>query len=82
LIFFGVEEDGAGTGAATFGGRDVAGAAMEGTGGAVAIAATADPRALGGEALGFGEPHSMRLPLARPHSMRLPLARVIWRDNA
>jgi FAD/FMN-containing dehydrogenase len=55
LIFFGVEEDGAGTGAATFGGRDVAGAAMEGMGGAVAIAATADSRALGGEALGFGE---------------------------
>jgi hypothetical protein len=47
LIFFGVAEDGAGTGAATFCGRDVAGAAMEGMGGVVAIAATADPEALG-----------------------------------
>jgi hypothetical protein len=57
LIFFGVAEDGAGTGAATFGGRDGAGGAMEGGGpaGAVAIGATADPRALGGEALGSGE---------------------------
>jgi len=57
LIFFGVEEDGAGTGAATFGGTDGAGGEMEGGGlaGAVAIGATADPRALGGEALGSGE---------------------------
>jgi hypothetical protein len=58
LIFFGFEEDGAGTGAATFGGgRDVAGEATEGrgVGGVVAIAATADPRALGGEALALGE---------------------------
>jgi hypothetical protein len=49
LIFFGVEEDRAGTGAATFGGRDVAGGAMEGGGadGAVTIGATADPGALG-----------------------------------
>jgi hypothetical protein len=55
LIFFGVDEDGAGTGAATFGGTDVAGAAMEEMYGAVAIAATADPRVLGGEVLGSGE---------------------------
>ena len=57
-IFFGFEEDGAGTGAATFGGRDVAASAVEGGGaaGAVAIGATApDPGALGGEALGLGE---------------------------
>jgi hypothetical protein len=57
-ISFGVEEDGAGTGAATFGGRDVAVSAVEGGGaaGAVAIGATApDPGALGGEALGLGE---------------------------
>jgi hypothetical protein len=57
LIFFGVAEDGADTGAATFGGRDGAGGAMEGGGlaGAVAIGATADPGALGGKALGSGE---------------------------
>jgi hypothetical protein len=55
LISFGVEEDGAGTGAATFGGTDVAGAAMEEMGGAVAIAATADPKALAGGALGLGK---------------------------
>jgi len=54
LIFFGVEEDGAGTGAATFGGIEVAGAAMEEMDGAVAIAATA-PKALAGGALGLGE---------------------------
>ena len=42
LVFFGVDEDGAGTGAATL---DVAGGAMEGGGadGAVTIGATADP---------------------------------------
>ena len=57
LVFFGVEEDGADTGAGTFGCRDVAAGAMEGGGaaGAVAIGATADPRTLGGEALGSGE---------------------------
>jgi hypothetical protein len=57
LIFFGVEEDGAGTGAATFGDTDVAGGEAEdgGMGGLVAIAATADPRALGGEALWLRE---------------------------
>jgi len=58
LIFFGVEEDGAGTGAATFGGIDVAASAVEGGGaaGAVAIGTTApDPGSLGGEALGLGE---------------------------
>ena len=38
LVFFGVDEDGAGTGAATL---DVAGGAMEG--GVVAVRATADP---------------------------------------
>ena len=56
VIFFGVEE-GAGTAAATFGGRDVAGGAMEGGGadGVVAIEATADPEAPGAEALGLGE---------------------------
>jgi hypothetical protein len=52
-IFFGVEEDGAGTGAGTGGGRDVAGGGAAGAG---AIGATAqDPRAFGGEALGLGE---------------------------
>jgi hypothetical protein len=47
LIFFGVKEDGAGTGAATFG-RDVAGGAMEGgrADGAATIGMTADPGAL------------------------------------
>jgi hypothetical protein len=57
LIFFGVEEDGAGTGAATFGGGDVAGGEKEdeGVGVVVAVAASADPRALGGEALASGE---------------------------
>jgi hypothetical protein len=52
LIFFGVDEDGAGTEAATSGGG-----ATEGreAGGVVAIGATAHPRALGGEALGLGE---------------------------
>jgi hypothetical protein len=57
LIFFGFEEDGAGTGATFGGGRDVAGEATEGrgAGGVVAIAAIADPRALGGEALALGE---------------------------
>jgi hypothetical protein len=58
LIFFGVDEVGAGTGAATFGGgRGVAGEATEGggAGGAVAVAATADPKLLGGEALPSGE---------------------------
>jgi hypothetical protein len=57
LIFFGVEEDGAGTGDATFGGTDVAEGETEdgGVGGVVASAATADPKALGGEALGSGE---------------------------
>jgi hypothetical protein len=57
FVFFGVEEDGVGIGAATFGGRDVAGGAMEGggAGGAVATGATADPGPLGGEALGSGE---------------------------
>ena len=57
-IFFGVEEDGAGTGAATFGGIDVAASAVEGGGaaGAGAIGTTAqDARALGGEALGLGK---------------------------
>jgi hypothetical protein len=60
-IFFGVEEDDAGTGAATFGGIDVAvsaGGALAGGGaaGAVAIGATApDPGALGGEVLGLRE---------------------------
>jgi len=49
-IFFGVEEDGAGTGVATFGGIDVAASAVEGAGaaGAGAIGATAQdarPRA-------------------------------------
>jgi hypothetical protein len=54
-IFFGVEEDGAGTGAATFGGIDVAASAVEGAG-AGAIGATAqDARASGGEALGLGK---------------------------
>jgi hypothetical protein len=49
LIFFGVEEDGAGTGAATFGGGDVAGGATKGGGadGAVTVGATAGPKALG-----------------------------------
>jgi hypothetical protein len=56
LCFFRVDEDGAGSGAATFGGKDVAasaGGALEGGGsaGAVTIEATAEPRALGGEAL-------------------------------
>jgi hypothetical protein len=57
LVFFGVEEDGAGAGAATFGGRDGAGGETEdgGVGGAVASAATADPKSLAGEALGLGE---------------------------
>jgi hypothetical protein len=57
LVFFGVEEDGAGAGAATFGGRDGAGGETEdgGVGGAVASAATADPKSLTGEALGLGE---------------------------
>jgi hypothetical protein len=57
LIFFGVSEDGAGTGAATFGGTDTAGGETEdgGIGGVVAVAAAADPRALGGEALWLGE---------------------------
>jgi hypothetical protein len=50
LIFFGVEEDGLGAGATTFGGRDVAGGAK--AGGVVAIGATV---ALGGEGLGSGE---------------------------
>ena len=59
-IFFGIEEDGAGTRAGTGGGRDVAvsarGALGGGAAGAGAIGATAqDPRALGGEALGLGE---------------------------
>jgi hypothetical protein len=60
-IFFGVEEDGAGTGAGTGGGRDVAVSARgaltgRGAAGACAIGATAqDPRALGGEALGLEE---------------------------
>ena len=52
--FFGVEEDGAGTG----GGRDVAVSARGAlaAAGAGAIGATApDPGALGGEALGLGE---------------------------
>jgi hypothetical protein len=55
--FFGVEEDGAGTG----GGRDVAVSARGalaggGAASAGAIVATApDPRALGGEALWLGE---------------------------
>ena len=47
-IFFGVEEDGAGTGAGTFGGRDVAvsarGALDGGAAGAGAIGATAQIR--------------------------------------
>jgi hypothetical protein len=57
LIFFGVAEDAAVTGATTFGDRDGAGGAMEGGGpiAAVAIGATAGPRALGGEALALGE---------------------------
>ena len=57
VVFFGVEEDGAGAGAATFGGRDGAGGETEdgGVGGAVASAATADPKSLAGEALGLGE---------------------------
>jgi hypothetical protein len=57
LILFGVEEDGAGTGAAIFGGGDVTGGAMEGGGadGAVTIGMTADPEALGWDALGLGE---------------------------
>jgi hypothetical protein len=42
LVFFGVEEDGTSTGAATFGGRDGAGGALEANG-VVAIGATADP---------------------------------------
>jgi hypothetical protein len=57
-IFFGVEEDGAGTGVATFGGIVVAASAVEGAGaaGAGAIGATAqDARASGGEALGLGK---------------------------
>jgi hypothetical protein len=57
LIFFGIEEDGVGAGATTFGGRDVAGGAMEcgEAGGLVAIGGAADPAALGGEGLGSGE---------------------------
>jgi hypothetical protein len=45
LVFFGVEEDGTDTGAATFGGRDGARGPMEGGGadGVVAIGAIADP---------------------------------------
>ena len=60
-IFFGVEEGGAGTGAGTFGGKDVAvsaGGALAGGGAASAgaIGATAlDPTALGGETLWLGE---------------------------
>ena len=65
-IFFGVAEDGAGTGAGTGGGRDVAVSARGalaggGAAGAGAIGATApDPRALGGEALWLGSSYAGR----------------------